>query len=59
MLILSRLIDQVVCIGDDVTVKVVSIRGDKVRLGFDAPREIQIDRLEVREAKQQEREHED
>ena len=47
MLVLSRLRDESVMIGDDVEVKVVDIRGDKVRLGFSAPNWIAVDRKEV------------
>ena len=47
MLVLSRQRDQSVIVGEDVEVKVVDIRGDKVRLGFLAPRQISIDRKEV------------
>ena len=44
-------------IGDDVTIKVVDIRGDKIRLGFDAPRHIQIYRKEVYDAIKREKAH--
>jgi carbon storage regulator len=37
-------------IGDDVMITIVDIRGDKVRLGIDAPNEIPVHRLEVYEA---------
>lgn len=47
MLVLSRQRDQSVMIGDDVEVKIVDIRGDKVRLGFIAPNHVTIDRREV------------
>ena len=47
MLVLSRLRDESVMIGDEVEVKVVDIRGDKVRLGFSAPNWIAVDRKEV------------
>ncbi|MEA2734705.1 MAG: cytosine/creatinine deaminase [Humisphaera sp.] len=47
MLVLSRLRDESVMIGQDVEVKVVDIRGDKVRLGFSAPNWIAVDRTEV------------
>ena len=47
MLVLSRLRDESVMIGDDVEVKVVDIRGDKVRLGFSAPNHVAVDRKEV------------
>lgn len=56
MLVLTRMKDEkiVIAVGDlEVIVTVAEIRGDTVRLGFDAPREITIDRLEVYEAKQQ------
>lgn len=47
MLVLSRQRDEAVLIGDDVRVKIVDIRGDKVRLGFEAPRSVEIHREEV------------
>jgi carbon storage regulator len=50
MLVLSRQRDETIMIGDDVEVTVVDIRGDKVRLGITAPREIQVHRKEVYEA---------
>ncbi len=43
-------------IGDDIRITVVDIRGDKVRLGIDAPRHIQVHRQEVYEAIQRENE---
>jgi len=50
MLVLSRQRDETIMIGDDVEVTVVDIRGDKVRLGINAPRNIQVHRKEVYEA---------
>jgi cytosine deaminase len=50
MLVLSRQRDQSVMIGQDMEVRVVDIRGDKVRLGFVAPREVGVFRKEVYEA---------
>jgi carbon storage regulator len=50
MLVLSRNTDESIVIGKDITVTVVAIQGDKVRLGIDAPREIPIHRLEVYQA---------
>ena len=47
MLVLSRQRDQVIMIGDTIEVVVVDIRGDKVRLGITAPREISVHRKEV------------
>lgn len=50
MLVLSRQRDETIMIGDDVEITVVDIRGDKVRLGITAPRNIQVHRKEVYEA---------
>jgi len=50
MLVLSRIRDQVVMIGDDVQITVVEIRGDKVRLGITAPEHVPVHRKEVYEA---------
>lgn len=50
MLVLSRQIDETIMIGDDIEVTVVDIRGDKVRLGITAPKEIAVHRKEVYEA---------
>ncbi len=47
MLVLSRKRDEKVMIGDDVIITVIEIRGDKVRLGFDAPKEVPVHREEV------------
>ncbi len=59
MLILSRHTDEKVIIGDDIEVQVISIRGDKVRLGFKAPKDIPVHREEVYNAIQRDkgREH--
>ena len=54
MLVLSRQRDQSIVIGDNVVVTVVDVRGDKVRLGIEAPREIPVHRREVYEAIQRE-----
>ena len=50
MLVLSRHKNEQVIIGNDIVVTVVDIRGDKVRLGFDAPKEITVHRKEVYDA---------
>ncbi len=50
MLVLSRLRDETIMIGDDIEVTVVDIRGDKVRLGINAPTRIAVHRKEVYEA---------
>ena len=54
MLVLSRKKDEKIIIGDQITVMVIEIRGDKVRLGIDAPKEISVHRQEVYEAIQRE-----
>ena len=50
MLVLSRLRDESIIIGDNVVVTVVDVRGDKVKLGIDAPKEISVHRQEVYDA---------
>jgi carbon storage regulator len=55
MLVLSRKQDEKIIIGDSITLMVVSIQGDKVRLGIEAPKEVTIHREEVYEAIRQER----
>jgi len=50
MLVLSRNTDESIVIGNDITITVVAIQGDKVRLGINAPREIPVHRLEVYQA---------
>jgi len=50
MLVLSRKKNESIVINDDITIVVVEIRGDKVRLGIEAPKEIPVHRNEVYEA---------
>jgi len=54
MLVLSRYKDQQIMIGDDVVITIVDIRGDKVRLGIEAPSDVQVHRAEIYEAIQRE-----
>ena len=54
MLVLSRHRDESIIIGDDIVVTIVDIRGDKVRLGINAPQDIPVHRREVYEAIQRE-----
>jgi len=54
MLVLSRHRDESIIIGNNIVVTIVDIRGDKVRLGIDAPTEIPVHRREVYEAIQRE-----
>jgi carbon storage regulator len=50
MLVLSRQRDESIIIGDNIVLTIVDIRGDKVRLGIEAPQEIPVHRQEVYEA---------
>jgi carbon storage regulator len=50
MLVLSRQRDESIMIGDKVVITIVDIRGDKVRLGIEAPQEVPVHRQEVYEA---------
>ena len=47
MLVLSRKKEEAIRIGDEVTIKVISIKGGVVRLGIDAPKEVSIVRSEL------------
>jgi carbon storage regulator len=55
VLVLSRQKDESIIIGDDVEVTIVDVRGDKVRLGINAPRSISVHRKEIYEAIQREK----
>ncbi len=55
MLVLSRMKDESIIIGDDIEIVIVDIRGDKVRLGINAPREISVHRKEIYETIQREK----
>ena len=50
MLVLSRQRDETIMIGDGIEITVVDIKGDKVRIGINAPRSIQVHRKEVYDA---------
>ena len=49
MLILTRRLNETLMIGPDVTVTVLSVKGNQVRLGIAAPADVRVDRAEVRE----------
>ena len=49
MLVLSRRIGESVVVGDDVTITVLEVRGDVVRIGIDAPRSVAVHRAELLE----------
>ena len=55
MLVLSRKKDESIIIDDNIIITVVEIRGDKVRLGIQAPREVPIHRSEIHAAIQNEK----
>lgn len=50
MLVLSRKKNESIIISDTITVTVIEIRGDKVRLGIEAPKDVTVHRQEVYEA---------
>ncbi len=54
MLILTRRVGETVVIGDDVTVTVLGVKGNQVRLGVNAPKEIAVHRQEIFERIQKE-----
>ena len=59
MLVLTRKRNESIIIGDSIKLTVTEIRGDKVRLGIEAPKEIPVHRQEVYEAIQRDREQRD
>ena len=54
MLILSRKINEKICIGENVTLTIIEVHGDQVKVGVDAPKEIKVFRHEVLQAIQNE-----
>jgi carbon storage regulator len=56
MLVLSRKRNESIVINEDITLVVVEIRGDKVRLGIEAPKDIPVHRREVYDAIRREKE---
>ena len=47
MLILTRKLGESIRIGDDITLTVLSVKGNQIRLGVDAPREVEVHRQEI------------
>lgn len=56
MLILTRNIGESIVIGDDVVVRVLSVKGNQVRIGVDAPRSVSVHRSEIYDRVQKEKE---
>lgn len=50
MLVLSRQSDETIIIGDNIRITIVEVRGDKVRIGIDAPRDVAVHRQEIYDA---------
>jgi carbon storage regulator len=53
MLVLSRRVGEEIIINDNIRVTVVAVKGDRVRLGIVAPRDVTVDRSEVHERRMQ------
>ena len=47
MLILTRRVGEKLIIGENVTVTVLGVKGNQIRIGFDAPRDVQVNREEI------------
>ena len=47
MLVLTRRLNQSIKIGDDIEITVIEVRGDQVRIGVSAPRDVSVHRMEV------------
>ena len=59
MLVVTRKIGESIVIGDDIQIILVEIKGrDKVRLAIDAPKDVSVDRIEVRRSKDKEKRNE-
>ncbi len=59
MLALTRRIQEKLIIGDDITITVLAVKGNQVRIGIDAPKDIQIHREEIYQRIQEQKEIEE
>ncbi len=59
MLILTRRIGETLMVGDDVTVTVLGVKGNQVRLGVNAPKDVSVHREEIYQRIQKEKEGDD
>jgi len=51
MLVLTRKVGEEIVIGDNIRVKIVSIKGDRIRVGIEAPSHVQVNRAEIHDRK--------